>query len=156
MGTTTLKEIQANGHKLTAKSYVAKRGMGKENPAPKAQEGDDPGIRGVEIVKVISETRRYKGDRPRRGFKRVQAIVRIKGTLYTRHGDTKDGKFLIMKIYKPKGPRCVLFGCHAEGATKTAIGWFCSEEHRLEAAANIARVFVEGGLRVPHNRAVEE
>lgn len=59
-------------------------------------------IKGVRIVKVISETKRWKGERPRHGSRRVQAIVTIRGTLYTRHGDTKDGQFLIMKMYKPK------------------------------------------------------
>jgi len=53
---------------------------------------------GVRIVKIISETKKWRrGQRPRAGFKRVMAIVRINGVEHTRHGDTKDGQFMIMK-----------------------------------------------------------
>lgn len=62
----------------------------------------EPEIKGVRIVKIISETKKFKGERPRRGYRRVQAVVSIKGVLHTRHGDTKDGQFLIMKMYGPK------------------------------------------------------
>ncbi len=47
----------------------------------------------VEIVKVISEhKRRYtKENRPEKGFKRVQAIIKWGRDTETRHVDTKDG-----------------------------------------------------------------
>lgn len=60
-------------------------------------------IRGVKIVKVISEHKRTCGERVRPGFKRVQAVVHIHGYgNVTRHGDTKDGQFLIMKEFTKK------------------------------------------------------
>ena len=56
-------------------------------------------IVGVRIVKVISETKRKgcHGAYPRSGYKRVMAVVNIRGKQYTRHVDTKDGVFGIMK-----------------------------------------------------------
>lgn len=52
---------------------------------------------GVRIVKIISESKKANGTRPRPGFKRVMAVVSINGQCYTRHVDTKDGQFGIMK-----------------------------------------------------------
>lgn len=54
---------------------------------------------GVRIVKVISETKRKgcHGSYPKPGYKRVMAVVSIRGKEYTRHVDTKDGVFGIMK-----------------------------------------------------------
>lgn len=113
-------------------------------------------IKGVRIVRIISETKRAKGERPRKGFRRVQAVVKIKGQLFTRHGDTKDGEFLLMKMYSaPKKvvssygspTRCIFFGCREEGTLQTVLGWFCGPVHQAEAAANIAHVFVTGKPR---------
>lgn len=54
---------------------------------------------GVRIVKIISETKRkgQHGQAPRSGYRRVMAVVNIRGKHYTRHVDTKDGEFAIMK-----------------------------------------------------------
>jgi hypothetical protein len=56
-------------------------------------------IKGVRIVKIISETKKPKGERVPHGFKRVMAVVSIRGQMVTRHCNTKDGQFGIMKIY---------------------------------------------------------
>lgn len=62
----------------------------------------EPEIKGVRIVKIVSESRKPRGERPRPGYRRVQAIVRIHDREYTRHGDTKDGVFLMMKLRTKK------------------------------------------------------
>lgn len=59
-------------------------------------------IKGVKIVRIISESKRVKGEMPRRGYRRVMAVVSIHGKLYTRHCDTKDGVFALMRGYRNK------------------------------------------------------
>lgn len=40
----------------------------------------------MEVVQIISEWKKFRIDnRPRPGMKRVQAIVKVKGELFTRH-----------------------------------------------------------------------
>lgn len=56
-------------------------------------------IKGVRIVKIISETKKARGQRPPHGWKRVMAVVSIRGQLFTRHVNTRDGQFGIMKMY---------------------------------------------------------
>lgn len=59
-------------------------------------------IKGVKIVRIISESKKVNGDRPKGGYRRVMAVVSIHGKLYTRHCDTKDGVFALMKGYRNK------------------------------------------------------
>ena len=55
----------------------------------------------VDIVRIISVTKHPKGDRPRPGHKRVEAIVKIGGELVTRHVDTQDEKVGLLRTIKP-------------------------------------------------------
>lgn len=57
-------------------------------------------IKGVRIIKIISETKKPSGDKPRHGWRRVMAVVSINGKQFTRHCDTKDGQFAMMKMYR--------------------------------------------------------
>ena len=76
---------------------------------------DTKEIKGVKIVRIISETKKPRGERPRPGYRRVEAVVQIRGRgRLTRHGDTTDGKLLMMKVYGEKKPTRVPKGMHVE------------------------------------------
>lgn len=57
----------------------------------------------VDIIKVISVTKHPKGNKPRPGYHRVEAVVRWgKNGVATRHVDTQNDKIGLLKPLKPK------------------------------------------------------